>query len=347
MADLVKKIRTESGDLQIDYNALANKPDLSTKFDKSGGTMTGHLTIDVGGASAIMLKSPENSNGYAATGRFCKNANSTADYGIQIRDMSHKDSATGNNSFSIMISNAKSSLAEKIQLIHQVDGSNKYYQLYGEHNKPTLGDLNITATATELNYCDGVTGNIQTQLNGKAASSHGNHVPATQTASNKVFLRNDNTWATVTPANIGAAASSHNHSASNITSGTLSVDRGGTGVTTLEDLSTAIGTTFSMQANINQSYFGAFHASRYGNVKRIRAVNPAASMTAGTAYTICTLSSEYRPKDMTYSAYVCMNATANGASYGFIEINTSGVVKFTPYTALSASGTLIIDVTYI
>lgn len=37
-----------------------------------------------------------------------------------------------------------------------------------------------------------------------AAKSHGNHVPATQTASGKVFLRNDNTWATVTPANIGA-----------------------------------------------------------------------------------------------------------------------------------------------
>ena len=44
---------------------------------------------------------------------------------------------------------------------------------------------------------------------GAAAASHGNHVPATQTASNKVFLRNDNTWQTVTPANIGAAASSH------------------------------------------------------------------------------------------------------------------------------------------
>lgn len=40
---------------------------------------------------------------------------------------------------------------------------------------------------------------------GAAASSHGNHVPTTQTASNKVFLRNDNTWQTVTPANIGAA----------------------------------------------------------------------------------------------------------------------------------------------
>lgn len=44
-----------------------------------------------------------------------------------------------------------------------------------------------------------------------AATNHGNHVPATQTASNKVFLRNDNTWQTITPANIGAAAASHTH----------------------------------------------------------------------------------------------------------------------------------------
>lgn len=42
-----------------------------------------------------------------------------------------------------------------------------------------------------------------------AAASHGNHVPATQTANNKVFLRNDNTWHTITPAEIGAAAASH------------------------------------------------------------------------------------------------------------------------------------------
>ena len=40
----------------------------------------------------------------------------------------------------------------------------------------TAAELNkldgVTATATELNYVDGVTSNIQTQLNGKAASSH-------------------------------------------------------------------------------------------------------------------------------------------------------------------------------
>ena len=35
-----------------------------------------------------------------------------------------------------------------------------------------LINLGLTATATELNYCDGVTSNIQTQLNGKAAASH-------------------------------------------------------------------------------------------------------------------------------------------------------------------------------
>lgn len=36
----------------------------------------------------------------------------------------------------------------------------------------TLSSFGVTATATELNYTDGVTSNIQTQLNGKSASNH-------------------------------------------------------------------------------------------------------------------------------------------------------------------------------
>ena len=36
----------------------------------------------------------------------------------------------------------------------------------------TLGSFGVTASAAELNYTDGVTSNIQTQLNGKASSSH-------------------------------------------------------------------------------------------------------------------------------------------------------------------------------
>lgn len=59
---------------------------------------------------------------------------------------------------------------------------------------------------------------VDSKLSGKANSSHGNHVPATQSANNKVYLRNDNTWHTITPADIGAqpagsyAAASHTHS---------------------------------------------------------------------------------------------------------------------------------------
>ena len=72
----------------------------------------------------------------------------------------------------------------------------------------TASELNVldgmTATTTELNYVDGVTSAIQTQLDGKANSSH-------------------------------------NHSADNITSGTLPIARGGTGATTASGILTNLG----------------------------------------------------------------------------------------------------------
>ena len=46
-------------------------------------------------------------------------------------------------------------------------------------------------------------------------------------------------WAT--PANIGAASASHNHSAANITSGTLPITRGGTGATSAANARTNLG----------------------------------------------------------------------------------------------------------
>lgn len=65
-----------------------------------------------------------------------------------------------------------------------------------------------TGTATDGTMTQAA---IKSALDGKANASHGNHVPAVQTANNAVFLRNDNTWQTVTPANIGAAAANHSH----------------------------------------------------------------------------------------------------------------------------------------
>lgn len=69
-----------------------------------------------------------------------------------------------------------------------------------------LSNLGITATASELNYVDGVTSNIQTQLNGKASSSH-------------------------------------THSASDVTSGTLPIARGGTGATSASGILSNLGLT--------------------------------------------------------------------------------------------------------
>lgn len=43
----------------------------------------------------------------------------------------------------------------------------------------SLSDLSITATATELNYVDGVTGAIQTQLDGKVGSTYTGNVDIT------------------------------------------------------------------------------------------------------------------------------------------------------------------------
>lgn len=102
--------------------------------------------------------------------------------------------------------------------------ANRYFRSDGTWQVPpnttyTLSSFGITATAaeinkldglattkTELGYLDGVTSNVQTQLNGKAASSH-------------------------------------NHSAANITSGTLAVARGGTGITANPSMLVNLGST--------------------------------------------------------------------------------------------------------
>ena len=73
----------------------------------------------------------------------------------------------------------------------------------------TARNIKIGNTSRSFNGTGDVTWTLSDI--GAAAKSHGNHVPATQAADNKKFLRNDNTWQTVTPANIGAAPSGHTH----------------------------------------------------------------------------------------------------------------------------------------
>ena len=96
----------------------------------------------------------------------------------------------------------------------------------------SLSTLGVSATAAELNYMDGVTSNVQTQLNSKAASSHthnyagsasaggaANSVKASlivklnggTTEGTNMFTFNGGTEKTIniTPSAIGAAAASH------------------------------------------------------------------------------------------------------------------------------------------
>lgn len=139
---------------------------------------------------------------------------------------------------------------------------------------------------------------------GAAASSHGNHVPATQTANNATFLRNDNSWQKVTPANIGAAASSHNHAAGNITSGTLSLARGGTG---------SSGTSVSSASN---SHFAA-HFAKFGNLV-VCTLLPKASVDTMIYESSLTIPSGYRPsgqRDFTLYSYKNKNNGGDGTVY--------------------------------
>ena len=61
---------------------------------------------------------------------------------------------------------------------------------------PSISDLGVTATAAELNYVDGVTSNIQTQLNAK--------VPTSRTVNGKALSSN----ISLTAADVGAMPSS-------------------------------------------------------------------------------------------------------------------------------------------
>ena len=83
-----------------------------------------------------------------------------------------------------------------------------------------------------------------------------------------------------TASEIGAAASSHNHSASNITSGTLPISRGGTGATTADAARTAIGAAASSHTH---NYAGSSSAGGAANsVKTSLVIKLNGGSTEGT-----------------------------------------------------------------
>ena len=165
----------------------------------------------------------------------------------------------------------------------------------------TAAELNkldgCTATVTELNYVDGVTSNIQTQLNGKAASSH-------------------------------------NHSASNITSGTLPIARGGTGATSASAARTALGAaasshgthvTYSTTAPKANGTAAAGSASTVARSDHVHPLQTTISGNAGSATKLATA------RNITVgSTAKSFNGTAN-ISFSHNEIGTTKAVTNTAF----------------
>lgn len=152
-----------------------------------------------------------------------------------------------------------------------------------------------------------------------ALASHGNHVPTTQTANNAVFLRNDNTWQTVTPANIGASASTHTHATSLASGGTATVTLAANTAYTLTAGGTSI--VFKTPADSNTTYTAA------------------SSVTAVSTTSAVGTSTAYARQDHVHNITL-----ATGDSNGQVKIAGSnvsvkglGTAAYTASTAYSAS----------
>ena len=134
-----------------------------------------------------------------------------------------------------------------------------WIETYTSANKPTLSELGAAAashthtasqitglpTALKNPYALTFTGAVTGTYDGSSAKTI--NIPTSQPTENSLVVKlnggtkegtnmftfNGSTAKSIniTPAAIGAAASSHNHSAANITSGTLAIARGGTGLT--------------------------------------------------------------------------------------------------------------------
>lgn len=113
----------------------------------------------------------------------------------------------------------------------------QYHLLTVDRDEDTtyyLTSFGVTASATELNYVDGVTSNIQTQLDGKLSTS-GTAAKATKLATARTIRTN-----------LGSTSAVSFDGSANITpgvSGTLAVGNGGTGSTTAVGARTNLGIT--------------------------------------------------------------------------------------------------------
>lgn len=124
--------------------------------------------------------------------------------GAQVNQNAYSNITDGNTTITASSTTDTLTLEAGANITLSFDTTNDKVTISAANSTASLESLGITVTATELNYSDGVTSNIQTQLNEKADSSH-------------------------------------SHDASDITSGMLSLERGGTGASSKSGARTNLG----------------------------------------------------------------------------------------------------------
>lgn len=121
--------------------------------------------------------------------------------------------------------------AEKEKLKGIADGANKY-------THPNSGVTAGTYRSVTVNAAGHVTGGSNPTLPVSAGGTGNTSVDTTPTSGSTKMVTSGGVYTALS----GKAASSHNHSASNITSGTLAIARGGTGATSATAALSNLGT---------------------------------------------------------------------------------------------------------
>ena len=132
------------------------------------GDVTGSTTFDGSGNVSITATVADDSHNHTIAN--IDNLQSTLDGKLSTSGTAAKATAdsAGQNINTTYIKNA----AVSGRTITFTKGNGSTFSIQTQDSTATLAGLGITATAAELNYMDGVTSNVQTQLNGKAPSSH-------------------------------------------------------------------------------------------------------------------------------------------------------------------------------
>lgn len=181
---------------RTNWNAAKTLAENAVK--KTGDTMSGNLVIGMNTDTAPQITldaQPNATSGKRASALFRKYAFANSDYGTIIEDKTFNGSYT-----QLGLNTTATTPAEKIVLksrTYNDDGSSssKTYKLYGEHNKPTPSDIGLTATATELNHLDGVTSNVQAQIDSKldadAITGGASTIVSDNLTTNRVLVSNN------------------------------------------------------------------------------------------------------------------------------------------------------------